>query len=428
MILILGAGLTGLATAYFLKNRDCLVVEKENRPGGLCRTTRCNGVHFDFTGHFLHMRDEEIKALVFDLLPDGWLQKERAAFIHYRDVYTPFPFQAYTHGLPPDVIRDCLVGYIKAYGARDRDPGKDPSFRAWVESRFGEGFAKHFFVPYNFKIWRTPLEEITTEWVSWAVPMPAPEEVVDGALGTGRARLGYNISFYYPARGGIGTFTDALARRVEKIETGKEVSAVDHENREVCFEDGSSQKYDLLVSTLPLKKLLRITTGIPAELKQAGEKLRYVSVLNLNLGIDRKDDSGRHWIYFPEEKFPFYRIGMPSNVSDSVSPPGTTSLSAEVSYLPGDKPAEEEVRASCIEKMKALEIIRPSDRIIAEQIKHIEYAYVIYDAHRRKHIDGVLSGLSALGIHSIGRYGAWEYSFMESSLLSGKNLAGTIMK
>ena len=65
---------------------------------------------------------------------------------------------------------------------------------------------------------------------------------------------------------------------------------------------------------------------------------------------------------------------------------------------------------------------------IAEEIKHIEYAYVIYDAHRRTHIDGVLDGLSELGIHSIGRYGAWEYSFMERSLLAGKGLAGTIMK
>jgi protoporphyrinogen oxidase len=428
MILILGAGLTGLATAYYLKNRDCLVVEKGDRPGGLCGTTEQKGFHFDYTGHFLHVRDDSVKALIFDLLPDGWIRGERASFIHYKDTYTPFPFQAHTHGLPAEVIRDCLVGYIRAYGARGRDAGKDQSFRAWVESRFGEGFAKHFFIPYNTKIWRTPLEDITTEWVSWAVPMPEPEEVVDGALGTGEARLGYNVSFYYPARGGIGTFTDALARRVEGIAMGREAVAVEHADRVVHFKDGSSQRYDRLVSTLPLKKLLEITTGIPAALKEAGENLRYVSVFNLNLGIDRKDETGRHWIYFPEDRFPFYRTGMPSNVSEGTGPPGTTSYYVEVSYLPEEKPAEEALRASCIEKMKALDLIGPSDRILAEEIKQIEYAYVIYDAHRRAHLEGILGGLAALGIHSVGRYGAWEYSFMESAILAGKNLAESFKK
>ena len=426
MILILGAGLTGLAAAYFLKGRDYLVIEKENEPGGLCRTTECNGFYFDFTGHFLHLRDETIRELVFDLLPDGWLEAKRASFIHYRGVYTPYPFQAHTYGLPLDVVRECLIGFIEAREEKSAAAGKYKNFKEWVEARFGKGFARHFFLPYNYKLWHTPLEDITTEWVDWAVPTPTAAEVVDGALGTGQAHLGYNASFYYPLQGGIGTFTSALAGRVAHLETGKEVVAVDHRNKTAHCKNGDALRYDVLVSPLPLKKLLEITRGIPEGLKQDGEKLRYASVFNLNLGLDRKDDTGRHWIYFPEKAFPFYRIGYPSNISEAVAPPGTTSLYIEVSHLPETPLDEETTVEGCIEQMKQLQIIRPEDKVIAKEVKHIPYAYVIHDRRRLRCLAPILTALKEAGIYSIGRYGSWEYSFMEKSLLAGKNLAETL--
>ena len=52
---ILGAGLAGLSTAHHLGG-DWLLVEKEDRVGGLTRTEEHDGHFFDCTGHWLHLR------------------------------------------------------------------------------------------------------------------------------------------------------------------------------------------------------------------------------------------------------------------------------------------------------------------------------------------------------------------------------------
>ena len=60
-IIIIGAGLTGLSTAYHLEKQgftDFQIFEKENVPGGLLRSFKSNGFTFDFTGHLLHINNE----------------------------------------------------------------------------------------------------------------------------------------------------------------------------------------------------------------------------------------------------------------------------------------------------------------------------------------------------------------------------------
>ena len=74
MFLILGAGLAGLSTAYHLRRGGCRAValhEREERPGGLCRSEARDGFTFDHTGHFLHLRTPEMKRLASRLLGRG---------------------------------------------------------------------------------------------------------------------------------------------------------------------------------------------------------------------------------------------------------------------------------------------------------------------------------------------------------------------
>ena len=69
--LILGAGLTGLSTAYHLEQAgetDYLLVEKEAVPGGLCASVQKNGFTYDYGGHLLHLHTPYGKKLVKKLL------------------------------------------------------------------------------------------------------------------------------------------------------------------------------------------------------------------------------------------------------------------------------------------------------------------------------------------------------------------------
>src|SRR5206468_9068666 len=56
-VVIIGAGLAGLSTAYHLRGRECVVLEKAEGPGGLAGSRRAGAFTFDYTGHLLHLRD-----------------------------------------------------------------------------------------------------------------------------------------------------------------------------------------------------------------------------------------------------------------------------------------------------------------------------------------------------------------------------------
>src|SRR5687768_10512555 len=104
MVVILGGGLAGLATAWFLGDVPHVVLEAEHEPGGLCRSRRVDGFTFDYTGHLLHLRDPRVVSLLDTLWPDTFDVIERRADIRMRGVTVPFPFQANLHGLPRELV------------------------------------------------------------------------------------------------------------------------------------------------------------------------------------------------------------------------------------------------------------------------------------------------------------------------------------
>jgi hypothetical protein len=68
-------------------------------------------------------------------------------------------------------------------------------------------------------------------------------------------------------------------------------------------------------------------------------------------------------------------------------------------------------------------ILSPGARVLASDWVRIDPGYVIFDRERQRVIERVMPALESLGIHAIGRYGAWTYSYMERALLDGLETA-----
>src|SRR5581483_8419484 len=239
MILIVGAGLAGLSTAYHLKDLPYRVFEKEKEAGGLCRSYHKDGFTFDMTGHLLHFRQPAIKALVERLLDGRLEQHRRRSYIYSHQAYTEYPFQVNTYGLPPEVIRECLLGFIATLtNPAPPGPPEERSFKAWILDNLGEGMAKHFMVPFNEKLWQVPMDELTSDWVSWLVPKPELKDVINGALGIKDKAFGYNPTFLYPSTGGINALPQSFLPAVRGIAYDTELVEIETTRRRAVFRDG----------------------------------------------------------------------------------------------------------------------------------------------------------------------------------------------
>ncbi|HEY7955228.1 MAG TPA: FAD-dependent oxidoreductase [Polyangia bacterium] len=420
-VVILGGGLTGISTAYHLK-RPWLLLEKEERLGGHARTDVTRGFHFDKTGHWLHLRDPYTKQLIADLLPGQMVPVARRARIFSNGVLTRFPFQANLFGLPPEVNAECLLGFLRAQMAPG--PTEPPrNFEEFCLQKFGDGISKHFMIPYNTKLWGVHPREITSEWCSRFVPLPKLEDVVKGAVGDVPPELGYNVSFLYPKEGGIETMTRALVARLQggEVVCGADPEAIDAEARSLTV-GGEVIPYAAMVASLPLPELCRRLVAAPPEIEEAAARLRCTPVRYLNVATKTPPSAEFHWIYVPEEKYPFYRVGIYTNAVPKMAPEGHGSLYVELSDR-GPLPKMDRLLPEVAQALAAAGAIRSPDDVLFAELKELKYAYVVFDEHYYSSVATITRWLEARDIYPRGRYGSWIYNAMEDSILAGRDVA-----
>ena len=106
--LIIGAGLSGITLARYLE-KDYLIVEKENEPGGFCRTIRKKDFVWDYAGHFFHFKTDEFKELFKKLMdPKDIIYNEKCTKILYKNKLIDYPFQTNIHQLDKEDFIRCF--------------------------------------------------------------------------------------------------------------------------------------------------------------------------------------------------------------------------------------------------------------------------------------------------------------------------------
>ena len=430
--LIFGGGLTGLSTAYHLDQRaaarpelgDWLLIERDDRLGGLTRTEIIRGYHFDHTGHWLHLRHAEMKAFVNTVMGDDMMTVARKSRIWSHGVLTHFPFQQNLHGLPLDVVHECLMGAIESAIREAKSPIDASNFKDFCLQRFGKGITDRFMVPYNTKLWGCEPEEITADWCTRFLPKPNLSQITAGALGIIDDAAGYNAHFTYPRKGGIEAFASRIAGHLpaHKVKLSTTPVAIDFAQKQCTLSNGELVQYEHLVSSIPLPELLKLATDLPDDVRDAAAKLRCTSLRYLNYGIKRPralDDI--QWLYVPENKYPFYRIGSFSNAVASLAPPDSSSLYVEVAN--NMNPSDAEVKAAVREFLREHGWLGDDSEVEVEEVRHIKYGYVIFDTHYFAAKETLLPYLRGQNVQSLGRYGAWVYASMEDALMDGYQFA-----
>ena len=417
--IILGGGLAGLSACY---HGDGVVYEKDETAGGHARSHSQGGFTFDEGIHVLHTSNKYVLKLMEEIGAD-LVVKERDAWIVSNGAMTRYPFQANTYGLPVDIVKDCLLGFIKNdFGDRERIK----NYEDWLYYMFGKGITEHFMIPYSKKFWGVDPRDLTTEWVNVRHPRPSMAEVISGALHDQTKGFGINATFRYPVEGGFGNVAESLAEKCKKrIRFGMEATKIDVKKSEIEFNDEECGRYDKILSTLRLPDLIRIIPDAPNEVREAAKKLRTNSLFVVNIGVDRKGLTDKSWIYFLGQEFSFIRVSFPFNFAASVVPDGASSISAEIAYG-NDNPlpaSRDRMTDLVIEDLIKAEILLRDDKILHLDTIDIPYGYVIFDKNRKPAIKIIHEYLKQQNIVPCGRYGMWGYLWSDEAILSGKKAA-----
>lgn len=419
--IIIGAGLAGLSTALHLQG-ERLILERLAAPGGLATTVFEKGYGFDVTGHWLHMRDPDIKRRLGPLVAMD--EVERRSSIYAYDRFVAYPFQSNLKDVPFQQRVECLMGAVEAHTRRVGGLPEPGAFGDFVLHHFGAGIAQEFMFPYNTKLWGVAPNDISHAWCQRFVPVPDLRQIVEGCFSDVHQLDGYNASFSYPSEGGIGSFSAALARAAGPIELSTEVERINAGERWLETSDGRRLAFDHLVSSIPLPALVECVVDAPEEVRLAATKLACTSVRYFNLGVRKKVLDGLHWVYLPDPKQHAYRIGSFSNAIPYMAPEGCTSLYVE---LANDREFDDGDALDGV--LEVLSNIGPAvERSDVEvwQTRTIGHAYVIYDHAYDGARSTIMKYLEEQGILSIGRYGKWVYASMEDALMDGRSAAEQI--
>jgi UDP-galactopyranose mutase len=422
MIPILGAGLAGLSAARNLRGEH-LILEKDARVGGLCKSVNIDGFVFDYAPHILFTRDDHIRALFEDQLEGNLLRHTREAFIYLQGAFARYPFEVNLHNLPEDVIQECIDGVV------NRKTSEATNFEEWIYSTFGDGIAKHYMIPYNRKIWKYDLSKMNIDWISGRVPSPSVEEMKEGAAGTLKREFGPNAEFMYPKHGGIGALANQLSEDLN-ISTGSDVVEIRASSTDVKVRyerEGETREIsaEKVLSSIPLPDLVDRLHDPPEEVVKAAGALIYNSLVCVNIGVRTPEIIDKHWLYFPEEDLIFNRISFPMNFSEHSTPGDASSLLVEVTHRE-DSLDLEKVRDRVMDDLINTGILEEEDVIEVCDTSAFKYAYVIYDLDHAKNVRIIHDYLERVNVVPIGRFGEWEYFNMDKAILSGRNAASRI--
>lgn len=422
--IILGGGLAGLSACY---HSGGTIYEKHSTPGGHARSHNINGYIFDEGIHVLHTSNEYVIKLLEEIGADLEI-RERDAWIVSNGALTRYPFQANTYGLPVDIIRDCLLGFIEN-DFTDRD--KIKNYEDWIYYIFGKGIAEHFMIPYSKKFWGVDPKELTTEWVNVRHPRPSMSEVITGALQDQQKRFGINGNYRYPNKRGFGRIAESLADNCKgNINCDMEVTSIDVDKQILEFNKETYVDYQTVLSSLPLPALIELIPNAPVEVRDAAKKLRSNSIYVVNLGIKRPEITEKNWIYYLEKEYSFIRVSFPFNQANSMVPDGISSISAEIAYG-NDNPlpvSKEKIVERVIEDLIKADVIRKDDEIVFTNTIDIKLAYIIFDFERKAAVELIHAYLKSKNIIPFGRYGMWAYLWSDEAILSGKKAADEFAK
>lgn len=408
-VAIIGAGISGLSAAHFLKDRyQVTLFEKESAPGGLIKCKRIDGCLFHTCGgHVFNSKRQDVLDWFWSKFTRDTeftkADRNSVVFLDSPDQNNgikeiPYPIENHMYLMGSETQKKFIDDLVDIAKASEREPH---NFEEFLQGRFGNTLYDMYFQPYNEKVWRRDLKQVPLSWLEGKLPMPTVAEMIYNNINHVKEKAFVHSTFWYEKKNGSQYIVDKLAEGLD-IVYNCDISAIKYTNEKWIIGDNS---FDLVVFCGNIKDLPSLLKDVDLEkYRKAIENLEFHGTTAVFCEIDSNPYS---WIYQPSRKHESHRIictgnFASSNNGDSI-PDGRITATIEFT----DQMNEEEILSN-------LSRIPLNPRYIDH--KYNKYTYPIQDDQTREVIKEIKKELQPLGFYMTGRFAEWEYYNMDVAI------------
>ncbi len=443
-VLVIGAGPAGLTAAYLLCKAGSSVMVVEADPtyvGGISRTARYKGFHFDIGGHRFFSKSKEVEDLWTEILPHDMLDRPRSSRIYYRGKFFSYPLKAGEALFKLGVLEaaHCVLSYAKA---RLRPTPNPRSFEDWVTNQFGARLFNIFFKTYTEKVWGMSCKEISADWAAQRIKGLSLRTAILNALwprkktkDKGQVIKTLIDSFRYP-RKGPGMMWEACADKVRAlggvIEMGKKVVGCRWEEEAglwiVTYEDERKARFQVqarhVISSAPMKQLAHgLRPVLSDNALRAADALKYRDFLTVMLILKDRQLFDDNWIYIHD---PSVKVGRIQNFKswspEMVPDPSLCCYGLEYFCFEGDglwSSSDQALIEQAKQELGKIGLAKPEDVLDGCVVRQPK-AYPVYDDHYAANVAAIRTEIEARfpTLHLVGRNGMHKYNNQDHAMMT----------
>jgi protoporphyrinogen oxidase len=443
-VAIIGAGPAGLTAAYLLSKKQVPVTVLEADPeyvGGISRTARYKGYHFDVGGHRFFSKSKEVEDFWTEILPNDMLQRPRSSRIYYRGQFFAYPLKA------GEALRKlgvweagrCVLSYLKARLFPHPAPR---NFEEWVTNQFGSRLFNIFFKTYTEKVWGMSCKEISADWAAQRIKGLSLKTAIWNALvkpkqprDRGQVIKTLIDSFRYP-RKGPGMMWEACAARVKEmggeIEMGQKVVGLSWDEAAglwtVSYQDGAGHRHAIearhVISSAPMRQLAHgVRPGLSEKALKAADGLKYRDFLTVVVILKDRQVFDDNWIYIHD---PSVKVGRIQNFKswspEMVPDPTMTCYGLEYFCFEGDglwSASDADLLELAKQELAKVGLAKAEDVLDGCVVRQPK-AYPVYDDDYAANVNVVREELASRfpTLHLVGRNGMHKYNNQDHAMMT----------
>ena len=434
-VVIIGGGPAGLTAAYELCKLGIrpIVLEKEDKVGGLSRTESYRGFYFDLGGHRFFTKVKEVRKLWHEILQSDFLRRPRLSRIYYNRRFFFYPIKPLNALVGLGFWESTLIvlSYIKwhffAYKRED-------TFEEYVTNRFGKRLFQTFFKTYTEKVWGVPCSELKAEWAAQRIKGLSLKTTLLSMFVKSKQTIKSLIEeFEYP-RLGPGLMWRKLSELIERhdgsVRLGSDVVKIIRNDRRieqvVIAHNGSHDAISgtSFISSMPVTEFIKkLHPEPPQEVLAAAARLKYRDFLAVCLIVNKPHLFPDNWIYIHD---PAVRVGRIQNFKnwspEMVPDQKRTSLGLEYFCSEGDDlwtMSDTELIEMGKSEVERIGLANSGD-IEDGCVIRVPKSYPIYDTDYRDGLETIRKFIDGFNnFQTVGRNGLHRYNNQDHAMLTG---------